>query len=267
VTLMLEAQGPLHTWLDQDQNAISEKILQYARGLFDDIRQITIENETLRKHAEVEPDKRMLDLINRSVPFWNYKKETLGQEWRSKKILVKGVRDRESSIYISFSSGQEGTEETLISTFDPHTITVLQTKHGLPLFGLTQYKDYKVAHDTVLKNKIKPLYVFPEVRPGGEKAKQIFALALAYGSIFKSGVYYNVVPTDSAHQPIRLDQGMADSLRSFRSNEELITQVTRQLEEQVSREGREAAAQLLNDWIREPYVYELKGGATKITGS
>jgi len=267
VTLLLEAQGPLHTWLDMDQNTVSDKVLQYARGLFDDIRQITIENETIRKRAEVEPDKRMQDLINRSVPFWNYKKETLGQDWRSKKILVKGVRDRESSIYVSFSSGQEGTEETLISTFDPHTITVLQTKHGLPLFGLTQYKDYKAAHDQVMKNKSKPLYVFPEVRPGGEKAKQIFALALAYGYVFKSGVYYNVVPKDPGYPPIRLDQGMSDSLRSFRSNDDLIAQVTHQLEDQVSREGRETASQMLNEWIREPYVYELKGGATKVTGS
>jgi hypothetical protein len=182
----------------------------------------------------------------------------LGQEWEHDLIIVVGVPDKERSIYYNFTA-KEG-QTTLTSTFDNHTITVLQTKHGVPLFALTQYRDFKQAHDHVLRTNMKPLYVIPEVRPGGEKAKQVFALGIAYGFIFKSGVYYQVINPDTGRPPIRLDQGMEASLNSFRNNEELVKHVADLVEEQVSRDGVDAAIALLEGFIAEPFVYELKGG-------
>jgi hypothetical protein len=252
---LIETQGPINAWLEMDQLAIANRVLAYTRSVFADIREISIENILVEKRELVDPIKRLQDLINRSVPFWMFREAgVLGQEWENDLIIVVGVPDKERSIFTNFTA-KEG-QTSLTSTFDKHTITVLQTKHGVPLFALTQYRDFKQAHDHVLRTNMKPLYVIPEVRPGGEKAKQVFALGVAYGYIFKSGVYY----PDTGRPPIRLDQGMEASLNSFRNNEELITHVASLVEEQISREGVDSAITLLEGFINEPFVYELKGG-------
>jgi hypothetical protein len=259
---LLSQAGPLHAWLEMDQTEISDRILSYARGFFDDINQITVEQIILEKKGEVEPQKRLQDLINRSVPFWMFTTEgKLGQEWESEKIVVIGVPDRERSIYKEFTI-DVGTA-IFTSTFDPHQITVLQTKHGVPLFALTQYKDFKQSHDHVMRTNLKPLYVFPEVRPGGEKAKQVFALGVAYGFVFKSGPYYYVVPNDPGLPPTRMEQGMSASLNFFRNNEEMIEYVKKQVDNQIEQEGLTTAIATLEGFLNDPFVYELKGGAIK----
>jgi hypothetical protein len=261
-TGLLDTRGPLHTWLALDQDALVDKLLSYTRSVFEPLRRdITIESIILQKKGELDPRKRLVDLVNRSVPFWMYQTAgVLGQDWiGDEKIVVIGVPDRDKSIYKdAVEKGQQ-----LTSTFSPHEIIVLQTKHGVPLFALTQYKVWKASHDSVLTRRLKPLYVFPEVRPGGEKAKQIFALGIAFGFIFKSGVYYHLIPSNLRDLPIQLDQGMADSLSTFRNSETFIAHVSRQVEEQLSREGADTAKQMLENFVREAYVYELKGGAAK----
>jgi hypothetical protein len=259
---LLDSEGPMHTWLDFDQEALAQRILGYANSVFEPLKtDITIESIILQKKEQLDPRRRLIDLINRSVPFWMYKvagklpQEREGEE----KIVVIGVPDREKSIY------KDATErgQQLTSTFDPYELTVLQTKHGVPLFALTQYPDFKSSHDHVLSRRIKPLYIFPEVRPGGEKARQVFALGIAYGFIFKSGVYYHIVPANPRDLPIQLDQGMADSLSTFRNNETWINHVSKLVEDQISREGVDTAKQTLEQFVREAYVYELKGGASR----
>ncbi len=257
---LLDTQGPLHTWADLEQDVLKDRILQYTSSVFEDLRQISIEQVVLEKRDQVEPDKRLQELINRSVPFWMYRKEgVLGTDWASEKIIVIGVYDRERSTYKDITQ----QSQQLTSTFDPHQLTVLQTNHGVPLFALTQFRDFKQAHDYVMRQGLKPLYVFPEVRPGGEKAKQYFALGVVYGYIFKSGVYYHIIPLDPGYQPIQLAQGMAESLRVFRNNEDHISLVAKQVEEQIGREGSAASTQTLEAFIKEPFVCELKGGAAR----
>ncbi len=253
---LLDSQGPLHGWADLTQEQLADRILSYTRTVFEDINDISVEQVILEKKDQVPPSKRLEDLIGRSVPFWMFRREgVLGQDWEGESIVVVGVADEERSIY----KGALQQGQTLTSTFDPHEITVLQTKHGVPFFALTQYRDFRQAHDHVLRTALKPLYVFPEVRPGGEKAKQVFALGVAYGFIFKSGVHYFVIPDDPGHQPIQLSQGMSESLHMFRNSEDLIRHVERQVEDQISREGSQMAVETLDAFVHEPYVCELKG--------
>lgn len=257
---LLNSQGPLHEWLNWEQEQIADHILNYARSVFADLRNITIEDIIIEKRDEVDPRARLQSLVNRSAPFWSYQVEgRMGQDWQSEKIVAVGVNDNENSIYKDAIE----TSQILTSTFDPYTITVLQTKHGVPLFALTQYPAFKEKHDLVMRSGLKPLYVFPEVRPGGQRAKQVFALGIAYGFIFKSGVYYYIVPRDAGDQPLQLDRGMGESLHMFRNNEELVDQVSAQVEHEISISGIELAHQVLDSFVSEPYVMELRGGATR----
>ncbi|MCL5997277.1 MAG: hypothetical protein M1546_14660, partial [Chloroflexi bacterium] len=257
---LLDSQGPLHSWIELEQDQMAERILCYARGVFENLKQFTIEDIVVEKRSRMDPRARLQNLVNASVPFWSYQVEgRMGQDWQSEKIVAVGVYDKENSIY------KDAIEmaQVLTSTFDPYTITVLQTKHGVPLFALTQYPSFKDKHDLVIRTGLKPLYVFPEVRPGGQRAKQAFALGAAYGFIFKSGVYYYILPRDSSDQPLQLDRGMAESLRAFRNNDDLVSQVAEQVEAEVSLTGIDRAAKVLEAYVGEPYVHELRGGATR----
>jgi hypothetical protein len=252
--------GPVHTWLEWDQDTLSSRILTYTRGVFADLDQNTVENVILEKQGEVEPRKRLQDLINISVPFWSFQVEgRLSEGWSPDQIVVVGVNDSERSVY------KDAAEigRRLVSTFDPHVITVMQTKHGLPLFALTQYPDYREKHDLVLQRNLKPLYVFPEVRPGGERARRVFGLGVAYGFIYKSGIYYYVLPEDPVMPPTQLDKGMVEALRIFRNNNELLDRVERQVDKEISGGGTELAAKKLSEFVAAPYVKELKGSAPK----
>jgi hypothetical protein len=257
---LLDSQGPLHSWVDLDQDQMAERILCYSRNVFESLKQITIEDIVVEKRSHVDPRARLQRLVNASVPFWSYQVEgRMGQDWQSEKIVAVGVNDKENSIYKDAIE----TAQVLTSTFDPYTITVLQTKHGVPLFALTQYPSFKDKHDLVIRTGLKPLYVFPEVRPGGPRAKQAFALGTAYGFIFKSGVYYYILPRDPSDQPLQLDRGMAESLRAFRNNDSLVNQVADEVEAQVSLTGIDEATKLLEAFVGEPYVNELRGGAMR----
>ncbi|HEY9077704.1 MAG TPA: tubulin-like doman-containing protein [Anaerolineaceae bacterium] len=258
---LLEAKGPLHSWFDIEQDALSDRVMDYARGVFDDLKQKSIEDIIVSKRSVLDPRKRLDDLIKRSVPFWMFREEgVLGQGFMSEEITVIGVPDAERSIY----KGMTEERWNLSSTFDPYQITILRTKHGVPAFALTQWRDFKQAHDHILRNNLKPLYVFPDVRPGGEHAKQVFALGVAYGYIFKSGVFYYLVSADPAEPPIRIDQGMDKSLGIFRNNEDYIRLIEGKYQEKISNIGVDAASKVLEEFIANPYVYELKGGA-KVT--
>ena len=257
---LLDSQGPLHSWIELEQDQMAERILCYARGVFENLKQFTIEDIVVEKRSRMDPRARLQNLVNASVPFWSYQVEgRMGQDWQSEKIVAVGVYDKENSIYKDAIE----TAQVLTSTFDPYTITVLQTKHGVPLFALTQYPSFKDKHDLVVRTGLKPLYVFPEVRPGGQRAKQAFALGAAYGFIFKSGVYYYILPRDSSDQPLQLDRGMAESLRAFRNNDDLVGQVAEQVEAEVSLTGIDHAAKVLEAYVGEPYVHELRGGAMR----
>lgn len=257
---LLESQGPLHNWLNWEQDQIAEHIMNYAQSVFGDLRKITIEDIIVQKREEIDPRARLQSLVNRSAPFWSYQVEgRMGQDWQSEKIVAVGVNDKENSIYKDAIE----TSQILTSTFDPYAINVLQTKHGVPLFALTQYPAFKEKHDLVMRTGLKPLYVFPEVRPGGQRAKQVFALGIAYGFLFKSGVYYYILPRESSDMPQQLDRGMTESLHMFRNNELLIDQVSAQVEHQISVTGTEDAARLLDSFVAEPYVMELRGGPAR----
>ena len=259
ITGLADQYGPLGGWLDLDQETMARNLLNYSRGVFKEIREISVEDVILEKDG-VENRKRLNDLVDRSVPFWNVDKVALGTAWEPDQIVVIGVNEDGNSIYVNaIERGQR-----LTSTFDKHQLLVLQTKHGLPLFALKQYGQYRTKHDLVMQRNIKPLYVLPEVRPGGHKAKQLFALGLAFGDIFRSGTFYYMHADNEVDPPIRLGQGISDALQYFRSKEEHLRSMEGRIEKSVKNEGNQRALETVESWIASPYVYERKGGVNSV---
>lgn len=257
---LADEKGPISAWLDLEQEDISDRILDYTRGTFAPIQEIVVESVILEKDDD-QGRKRLKDLIGRSVPFWSYREAgALGSDWKPEEIVVIGVNEKENSIFRNAvdRAGQ------LTSTFDKHQLVVLQTKHGLPLFALTQFKEYRDAHDRVLQKNLKPLYVLPEVRPGGHKAQQFFALGLVFGEIFRSGTFYYMKPENEVEKPLQLGQGMSTALQFFRSDEALIRSMEKRADTRAQKEGTQAAVDAIESWISTPYVLERKGGVANV---
>ncbi len=253
---LAEQHGPFSQWLDEDQETIANHLLTFSRKLFMPISEIGVEDVILEKDKE-QSSKRLRDLIERSVPFWSYKKAgVLESDWKSEEIVVVGVEEKENSIF----KNDVQTGQQLTSTFDKHQLLVLQTKHGVPLFALTQYEQFRAAHDNVMQRNLKPLYVLPEVRPGGHKAKEVFALGIIFGEVFASGAFYYAKPENEVDQAIRLNQGMANSLQSLRSNNELIRSLERRVNDRVQQIGKSQASAMVKAWIDAPVIDERKGG-------
>ena len=96
---VLTTQGPLHSWLNLDQEAISKRILSYSRNLFEDIKQIAIEDIIVAKRGKIDPQTRLERLKEISVPFWSYQVAGRMERDPSEKIMAIGVFDKENSIY------------------------------------------------------------------------------------------------------------------------------------------------------------------------
>lgn len=258
---LADQYGPFGRWLDLDQESMANYTLDFTRELFRPIEDISVETVILEKDKD-QNRKRLVDLINRSVPFWSYRRAgVLPTEWKPQEIVVVGVDEKEDSIY----KNAVGREQQLTSTFDKHQLLVLQTKHGLPLFALTQYEQFRTAHDLVMQRNLKPLYVLPEVRPGGHKAKQYFALGMVFGEIFVSGTFYYLQAENPIEQPIRLGQGMTNALQFLRSRDDLIRSLESRANAQVEDKGKAAASAIVDSWIKEPFIMERKGGVTNVS--
>jgi hypothetical protein len=260
--------GPFGRWLDMDQESMANNMLAFTRRLFLPVSDISVETVILEKDKD-QNRKRLIDLITRSVPFWSYRKAgVLPTDWKPQEIVVVGVDEKEQSIYKNAVS----REQQLTSTFDKHQLLVLQTKHGLPLFALTQFGQYRNAHDVVMQRNLKPLYVLPEVRPGGHKAKQYFALGIIFGEIFVSGAFYYLKPENKddpktenkIDPPIKLGQGMTNALQVLRGNESLIRSLETRINARVADIGKAPASEMVETWVAAPTIDERRGGVTKV---
>lgn len=258
---LADQHGPFSRWLDLEQERMSSNLLTFTRELFRPIDAISVESVILEKDKD-DNRKRLMDLINRSVPFWSYRKAgVLPADWKAQEIVVVGVDEKEDSIYKNAVS----REQQLTSTFDRHQLLVLQTKHGLPLFALTQYEQFRASHDEVMRRNLKPLYVLPEVRPGGHKAKQFFALGMVFGEIFVSGTFYYVLAENKdVDPPIRLGQGMTNALQFLRSNDSLIRSLEDRINKRVAEIGKGPASEMVEGWVKAPTIDERKGSYNKV---
>jgi len=242
----LERIGSLHALGEKDEITIGKSIFEFSRGLFRPLFDIHLEDLIREKRHKISPEERLEDLRTYSVPFWNYEaaKMTGGGEMES--IRVIGVEDKNTSLYRD--AIRKG--ETLISTRDPHRLTVLHSKHGLPLFALRQQDFYEAKYEEHMRKRVSPLHLFPDLPwlEGEEAAHQWFALGQAFDLIKKIGVWYYCKPKDSLEVEVKLDQGLRQSLDAFTQNQQLIDDIKGQIEAKIRSMGNKRAIEVLQEY-------------------
>jgi hypothetical protein len=252
-TELEERKGSLSSWLAASQDEIAERMLDYTRQVFAPIWDIKIEDVIVEKRTETSPDERLQILRRDSSPFWNYEGPRMqdgGTNMESIKVI--GVADQSESIY----KGKELTGERLASTHDYHSLTVLHTRHGLPLFALQQYSDYRQKYKNHMQRKISPVQLFSHINiaddEGEREARQIFALSEAFGFVKVSGSnQYTCRTSDELSIERPLGQGLTNAVHMFVEQQDLSREMSRVIDRHINNNlGRPAALKVLEDYVR-----------------
>lgn len=212
---LFEEQGQLHSWSDRSYDQMYEKFLQFGRSVFAKIREENIERVIREKAKAEDPDARLARLRQDAVPFWNRDIVRMTNGSSSiETISVVGVPDRDDSIY-----NNPLPDEVVTSTYDNHQVTVLTTRHGLAIFALQQYEDYKRRYERYRALSVAPLHCFNILDEA--EIKRLFALGQAFGYIVREFNRFHILPP-SQHQSLQerreLGQGLNNALNAFRRN-------------------------------------------------
>ncbi len=226
-----EEAGPIHTWRTQypTSEQVSARLLDFAMKVFTPINRIRLEDEILRKREEVAPGVRLEKLRTTSKPFWSIQIARVPDGGANiEAITMIAVEDQETSIYKDelLLRGTVGT-----TTLDPHRITVLQTKHGVPMSALAQIDDYRRIYDQYTRRQSVPLHVFP--KPDIQHARTMFALGEAFGFIVEEGVanYVLKLPDDGVEET--LGKGLTAAAQRFVSKMDYSVRMEQTIEKHI----------------------------------
>jgi len=253
-TRFLERRQSLYTLGNKKEDEIGHFVFDFAQELFQPVAQETLEDMIRQRREQTRPEQRLEDLREDSVPFWNYDVTRMSSGGDLESIRVMGVEDKDTTLYKDLI--RRG--ESLISTRDPHRITVLHSKHGLPIFALEQIDFYQSKYEDHIRRQVSPLHLYPDLPwlEGEEVARQWFALGQAFGFIEKTGVWYYCQPRDELERDtgrkIRLTQGLSASLNQFVHDPNLVEDISKMVEEKIRKIGNEEALQILGKYLEQP---------------
>jgi uncharacterized protein YjiS (DUF1127 family) len=162
-------------------------------------------------------------------------------------IISIGVEDKDGSIF----KDERLAGEEVVSTQDPHSVTVLNTKHGLPLSALQQYEQYRQKYKVHIQGKnASPVQLFSQIDisddQGDREARQVFALAEAFGFITSTGAnLYRARRSDELSPPAELGRGLETSVQNFVSQRELVDELREMVNKRMDDIGRSEAIKVI----------------------
>jgi hypothetical protein len=244
-----EAQS-LNDWSNRKVGEIAFDIFNFVRQPFEPISQEKVERIIERRGKSAPAETYLQDLRDDSVPFWNYTAARLGSGADLESVSVIGVENMSNTIFSELVL----RGETLTTTRDPHQLTVLNTKHGLPLFALQQIDQWQRKYENHMSRNLSPLHLFPNLPwlQDIEQGKQYFALGEVFGFITKKGVWYYVKRKDARLDDKQLAQGLEPSVDRFLNDAEMVEEITQMIQEKIAKMGNEQAAVLIWDYERRP---------------
>jgi hypothetical protein len=247
---LFHEHGPLHRWASRSYEEIHDILLNFGRSVFSRIRNVEIEQVIMDKREEETAEVRLKILRQDSIPFWNRDLTRMsGGGIYLEPITVIGVPDSSNTIYKEVREG-----EMLASTHNNHAITVLTTRHGLTLFALQQYDDYKRRYERHRKRQISPIHCFDVLNT--RWMKTIFAVAQALVLIKKEGNRFQIyLPAEHKmlQEKIDLGLGLNNALERFLSVADHAGQVEPLIDNYIRQEGIPNAGAAIERYMNDPY--------------
>ncbi len=248
VSQLLDQTGGFFNWVNLSYPEVEARILDFTRSIFKPITTVRISDVINEKRSDQTPEARLDKLLQDALPFWNYEQARLTDAGTLDAIMVLGDEDSNRTIF------QARAAMSIISTRDPHRVMVLHTKHGLPLFALRQYPDYKERYNSYKRRNVSPLHLFPSLPynddKGEKQAWQLFALGEAFEMIKPAALNaFDYIPGDKLAKPVRLGMGLGQALSNFVQNEEIQRDLEARLNKTWSVKGQEWAQTTIMKYI------------------
>ncbi|NJL53829.1 hypothetical protein HC928_00890 [bacterium] len=239
----------IHTWRSKypTPEELGVVLLHYAMDVFEPVSTTKLEDEVMRKRNDQEPNARLELLRTTSKPFWSIQSARVPEGGVNiEPVDLIAVENQETSIYKDalLLRGTAG-----VSTLDPHRITVLQTKHGVPVSALAQYDDYRRIYDQYMYRKSVPLHIFPKVDP--VQAQTMFALAEAFGYISEEGLADFILRLPDGGE-YALGKGFLVAYNRYTGRLEYITRTERLVEDEIKRHTKTHACEKIEDYLQRP---------------
>ncbi len=248
---LFEENGALHYWQSRSYEDVHNTLLDFGRSVFAGIRDVDLEQDVImEKRDQVTPDVRLEELREDSVPFWNRDVTRMSDGGTFlETITVIGVQNKNDTIY---SEVREG--EMLASTHNRHAATVLTTRHGLTIYALQQFDDYKKRYERYRERQISPLHCFDigNIR----WMKMMFAVGQAFDCVQEEGNRYFIdfpAEFETLKETVDLGHGLSNSIETFLSVVEYSKQVEKLIEQYVKDESAKMVEKKLDAYIEAEY--------------
>jgi len=227
-------------WAGLDVEELAHRLRAGATRFFRAVAGMTVEDALRDQGSEASPEAFRERLFRLAAPSWNLDLARLqdgGAQLRS--IQVMGVPDEGHTAFAADSLA-------LVSTYDPTTVTAFLATIGAPHTALQQYTGYERAYETARRSR--PLHVLPQFQVENEQARLSFALAAVFGMIFSRGFYYYYRPEDPLDPPLKLGNGLANSIHHFAQADALTREVMARVERHIEEIGTAQALSVLDDY-------------------
>jgi len=227
-------------WADLGANELAGRLRAGVAHFFRAIARMTVEDVLRARAAETSPQAYRERLFRLAAPSWNLDVTRLqdgGAQLRT--IQVMGVPDEGATVFA-------GELPTVVSTHDRTSVTAFLATIGAPYTALQQYTGYERQYAAARRSR--PLHVLPQFQVEGEQARLAFALAAVFGMIFSRGFYYYYRPEDPLDSPLKLGNGLSNSIRQFAQADTLTQEVMARVERRVEEIGTTQALSILTGY-------------------
>jgi hypothetical protein len=236
---LFRQEGGLASLVGLKREEIEKQILVLIQEAFPSLRTEKLERIIEQKEEQQGISRRQwLEATKgQAVRFWPYRAaDEDARGHRMEYISVIGLERVVDSIYKDVV-GELG--QITADTENPHMITVLNTEHGMTYRTMTQYAAYLQEYKRETQRKgAQPVHCFPEfilddpalrnIRSNGKEARELFALALAYGLIKQQPGFgdnpptYTYVSAKKTKKVVLSEKGLFDAVWEFVHNPELV---------------------------------------------
>lgn len=238
-TLFSHDQTPL-AWREAAPAEIAAALLAACRAPFEPVAQLGIEQIIEIQAETTPPESYHTWLMSQATPSWNLDRTRLPDGGSAlHRLEVLGVPDESHSIY-------HRRAKTLVSTGNPARITAFVAHVGVAHTAIQQWDSYQTAYEQARGHT--PLHILPQFQANGERARQTFALGSIFGFIKNQGSYFYYLPADALARPVKLAQGLENSLAVFTQQEGLGQEVRERVEQVVAGRGVESILRILGKY-------------------
>ncbi|MCB0197787.1 MAG: hypothetical protein KDJ65_37935, partial [Anaerolineae bacterium] len=234
--LFTAEESPLD-WQGLAPADIGERLIAACRPAFASIATTNVEQIIEQQRSQTPPEHFYAWLMGQATPSWNLDRTRMADGGATlQRLEVLGVPDEDSSIFRRYA-------RMLVSTTDPNRITAFVAHVGAPHSAIQQWDSYQTVYQQAQGQT--PLHILPQFQADSRRAEQSFALGSIFGFITNQGAYFYYNPADALERPIKLGQGLANSLHAFTTNSSLVQESRERVDQVVAGRGVEASLHTL----------------------